>query len=173
MKTRRLEHAIDLTSVDSTHVQACLDLLVEEGGATFARLIALLGERGVPTEGIAILTQEGKPNTLLWEGLSFEAYAVFRRVVESPDVELRWTTASRYWTDGRMLKRLEGARERFYTEKDFGRLTWMPVVLLRQKIPEREVDTPKADGQAVADVPPVSTGGDGTYGQADEEPDVG
>jgi hypothetical protein len=49
----------------------------------------------------------------------------------------------------------------------------MPVVLLRQKIPEREVDTPKADGQAVADVPPVSTGGDGTYGQADEEPDVG
>jgi hypothetical protein len=173
MKTRRFEHAIDLTSVDPTHVQACLDLIVEEGGATFARLIALLGERGVPTEGFAILTQEGKPNTLLWEGLSFEAYAVLRRVVESPGVELRLTTASHYWTDGRMLKRLEGARMTFIKEKDFGRLTWVPVVLLRRRIPEREVDTPKADGQAVADVPLVSTGRDGTYGHVDEEPGAG
>jgi hypothetical protein len=49
----------------------------------------------------------------------------------------------------------------------------MPVVLLRQKIPEREVDTPKAVGQATAAQPSVSTGGDGTYGHSDEEPDVG
>lgn len=135
--THQAEYSNNSTNTVNTHlerhVEACLSLIAKKGGASFAALTKLLRARGLSNEGNYAFCLDSRPNTILWCGLSREAYAVIARVMGSPRVKIEGTPFLTYLVEGTGIEFPVGSTVEAATGKDFAVPTWVPSLLtLRQ-----------------------------------------
>ncbi len=113
------------------HVQACVDSIVRSGDASFAELEQLLRKRGVDTKGQFAIHPDGKPNTILWAGLSKEASRIMRAVMAWPGFDIHVTDMLVYAIDGLIPGGLPLAKRN--QERDYKQPRWLPTVIKPNK----------------------------------------
>jgi len=109
------------------NVQEMQDRIVEVvketgGGTTFVEFMQRIGP-----EAVGELSLEGKPNQILWHGLSPLFTEAFRWAVRD-SIDIKPTTAFVYLLDGQVMKLPIAKRDRAYKKPH-----WVPVVFNLKK----------------------------------------
>jgi hypothetical protein len=112
---------------DRDHVEACWNLIEEEGDATFTKLVDLLDKRGVRTSGPLALTHPRRPNCILWYGLSERAATILAALCVEPSLRLDETSPLTYLVDGGPVPKMEIGT--IVRGGDYWTPKWIPTVV--------------------------------------------
>lgn len=103
-------------------VAVCVKTVEKQDYVTFVELMNIIDGCGVPTEGQQAITLGGRPNTLLWAGMSQEAVDIVYDIVKQTDQA--GASVLMYMVDGGMLNFPVVKR---FREKDYVKERWLPV----------------------------------------------
>lgn len=129
--TRRLEFSGELSADAKILREAILTYVQQMGDASFADLHIRLGmctDGPLPSrDGDWQLSAPGKPNTVLWAGMSEAFLAAVLSLIDDHELHMRGTQPLVYFADGMSLSLPQAKRPRM--DVDYKKPHWLAAIL--------------------------------------------
>ena len=117
-----------MITAPTTHVETLIASIRRHGDSTIPALLEVLASHGVPTEGECVIHAHGRPNLLLWAGMSEEARDILMELNADPRTTVKAVSFLVFLLDGMPILNLPIAQQPHLT-RDYVSPRWVPAVV--------------------------------------------
>lgn len=130
-----------MTAIITNHVETLIESIRLRGDCTIPTLLEVLESHGVEVQGECVIHCQGRPNTLLWGGMSERARDAMLALQQDPRTIINAVSLLVFLLDGSPILRLPIA-ERPDRARDYTKQHWVPVTIDLTREARRRIDTP-------------------------------